>query len=511
VAIYQQANQDLLHLLEPVPENKKVRDFLNGITDPQCSNIKLNVLANPIYMNDFALMINYCATAIDMIKKNDSTSCQISDVNSGNLRGNGRGGRNKINRGGRGGLGRGGRGHQGNNTDSNRGGRGGHGRGRGRGRGRNDPNDQLIGRGYSRDDWNNLSQAEKNRIYRARERFKTACTVAALLRDQHADSHADDLLTMVPSVVNLPPSQNGDQQQGRASSQVSQVSLASVGQSMNRCQGSIGAYNTRGRKECQLASLMQNNIADGIQTCRAELDSHADTCGVNNVALIVEHLGKVAEVHGFSKSMQAMQNIPIVKAALAYDDCITGETVILKINQALYFGDQLTHILLNQNQMRSNGLIVDDCPKHLSGGKSMHSITIEEHHLTIPLKLNGVMSSFNVRTPTKDELYNCQHIDITSPTVEWEPYSTQFEEAESRLSDYEDTRRELKSLDVLCDDFHDKIMRRTMAASKVSKTQLFVNSEELAKKWLVGLKVAQDTVKATTQHLIRNTIHPIER
>jgi len=226
VAIYQQANQDLLHLLEPVPENKKVRDFLNGITDPQCSNIKLNVLGNPIYMNDFALMINYCATAIDMIKKNDSTSCQISDVNSGNLRGNGRGGRNKINRGGRGGLGRGGRGHQGNNTDSNRGGRGGHGRGRGRGRGRNDPNDQLIGRGYSRDDWNNLSQAEKNRIYRARERFKTACTVAALLRDQHADSHADDLLTMVPSVVNLPPSQNGDQQQGRASSQVSQVSLA---------------------------------------------------------------------------------------------------------------------------------------------------------------------------------------------------------------------------------------------------------------------------------------------
>jgi hypothetical protein len=121
------------------------------------------------------------------------------------------------------------------------------------------------------------------------------------------------------------------------------------------------------------------------------------------------------------------------------------------------------------------------------------------------------MSFFNVRTPTKDELYNCQHIDITSPTVEWEPYSTQFEEAESRLNDYEDTRRELKSLDVLWDDFHDKIMRRTMAASKVSNTQLFVNSEELAKKWLVGLKVAQDTVRATTQHLTRNTIHPIER
>jgi hypothetical protein len=35
VAIHQQAHQDLHRLGEPVPENKKVRDFLNGINDPQ--------------------------------------------------------------------------------------------------------------------------------------------------------------------------------------------------------------------------------------------------------------------------------------------------------------------------------------------------------------------------------------------------------------------------------------------------------------------------------------------
>jgi hypothetical protein len=44
VAIHQQAHQNLIRLGEPVPENKKVRDFLQGITDPQCSNIKLNTL-----------------------------------------------------------------------------------------------------------------------------------------------------------------------------------------------------------------------------------------------------------------------------------------------------------------------------------------------------------------------------------------------------------------------------------------------------------------------------------
>lgn len=44
VAIHQQAHQELVHLGEPIPENKKVRDFLQGIMDSQCNNIKLNVL-----------------------------------------------------------------------------------------------------------------------------------------------------------------------------------------------------------------------------------------------------------------------------------------------------------------------------------------------------------------------------------------------------------------------------------------------------------------------------------
>jgi predicted transcriptional regulator len=49
----------------------------------------------------------------------------------------------------------------------------------------------------------------------------------------------------------------------------------------------------------------------------------------------MEYLGKIAEVHGFSKSMEAMKDIPIVEAALAYDNPSSGETVILVLNQAL--------------------------------------------------------------------------------------------------------------------------------------------------------------------------------
>jgi hypothetical protein len=57
-------------------------------------------------------------------------------------------------------------------------------------------------------------------------------------------------------------------------------------------------------------------------------------------------------------------NIPIVKAATAYTDS-AGITYILVLNQALCLPD-LDHSLLNPNQMRAKGIIVDDCPQHLS-------------------------------------------------------------------------------------------------------------------------------------------------
>jgi len=147
-------------LNEPIPENKKVRDFLNGITDPHCATIKLNVLSNNTYMNDFHEMVNYVASAIDMTTKNTSTAArQISELNRSNIsngsRGRGRGRR----RGGLGGRGRGGRGRS---------------RGRGGGRGRSDSSTTSSTRSYSAEEWQNLSYSQKQEVYRQRERLATA-------------------------------------------------------------------------------------------------------------------------------------------------------------------------------------------------------------------------------------------------------------------------------------------------------------------------------------------------
>jgi hypothetical protein len=163
-----------------------------------------------------------------------------------------------------------------------------------------------------------------------------------------------------------------------------------------------------------------------------ELDSHADTCGVNHVAKVLEIYGQVAQVSGFAESMTPLQDIPIVKAALAYDMPETGEVIVLIINQALYFGDALSNVLLNPNQLQLNNITVDYVPKHLST-KLTHSIIINEENFTIPLKLNGIISYFNARTPTNDEINNCSHIILTSLN-EWNPYSTEFLDNEQEVA-----------------------------------------------------------------------------
>jgi hypothetical protein len=127
-------------------------------------------------------------------------------------------------------------------------------------------------------------------------------------------------------------------------------------------------------------------------------------------------------------------NIPIVKAATAYTTP-TGVTYILVLNQALYF-PELDHSLLNPNQMRVNGVVVDDCPRHLSDPSkpSTHSIFFPEHDVRIPLEMGGVISRFSTRRPTSEELEHCLWLPLTGD-LEWDPYASSFAENERNISE----------------------------------------------------------------------------
>jgi hypothetical protein len=340
--------------------------------------------------------------------------------------------------------------------------------------------------------------------------MNTARTVAALLREQDiysGNQTRDDVSTITqPIPANVSATDSG--QQSMQATPTTTPVVNNISYMMNR--RSIGAYHTINSydkvvRQVQAARTNQNERE--IRHCRAELDTHADTYGVNNTANILEYLGKVAEVSGFSSSVGVLKEVPIVKAAVAYDHPTTGETVILIINQALYFDDNIEHLLLNPNQMKANGVEVDNIPMHLSAGKSTHSILFPEAKYRIPLNLHGVISYFNIRTPTLQEINTCETLTLTSQGIEWQPYSPEVHEQELQ---YKSEFKGISILPISHESYSDNIMRQLNKLT-TKESSLEVNEATLAKRWGIPSKVAQNTIRATTQNFIRSTLHLIER
>lgn len=83
---------------------------------------------------------------------------------------------------------------------------------------------------------------------------------------------------------------------------------------------------------------------------RSELDSHADTCCIGDNALVLYYHNQTVYVAPFLDSFGTEDQVPIVTAAIAYDDPINAQTYIIIVQQALYVGDKLPHNLINAFQ-----------------------------------------------------------------------------------------------------------------------------------------------------------------
>jgi hypothetical protein len=276
---------------------------------------------------------------------------------------------------------------------------------------------------------------------------------------------------------------------------------------------------------------------------RTELDSRADTCCVGASARVIEYTGRHCQVHAFNPRYKPLTKVPIVKAVTAYDTN-DGEVLILCMNQALYFGDEMPNTLLNPNQLRSHGVIVDDCPIHLSPDKrSTHSLYFPDEQVRLPLELHGCISYLPTRLPTMDEINRCQWLELTSDT-DWDPYSEDFANRESKAqaNDLPEPKERLEIFSVTAEElFHSGDQMMASISSVFSEQQVLqhplfnqpsrlpqsvdvtvdglstgkvtsqISSEQLAKKWGIGVKAAEKTLDATTQKFIRSSVHPIER
>lgn len=271
-----------------------------------------------------------------------------------------------------------------------------------------------------------------------------------------------------------------------------------------------------------------------------EADTNADTCCLGTNFIVLHYTNRVADVYAYDKSIEPIHNVPIVSGATAYDCPTTRTTYILVFNEALYYGQQLDHTLLNPNQLRAYGLGFWDNPYDTE-----RPLAIEvNRELSIPLQTKGTKVQFQSRVPTKDELQHCQHVHVTSRN-EWNPSQLEMTMAqverqeeeiqwkrvicgmttnttlyldpssdEAVLNEIESTfanlndGRVVQETTVYDEDTLDLPARRTFISTDRHTTN---TAEALAERFGIGLQRARETMKATLQRGMRSAILPIAR
>ena len=172
---------------------------------------------------------------------------------------------------------------------------------------------------------------------------------------------------------------------------------------------------------------------------KIELDSHADTIVAGANCCILSYTGRVCDVAPYREDYEAVSDVPIVKAATAWQSPLTGQVYILILNEALWMGDSLEHTLLNPNQIRHYGHKVQDDP---TSDSPMYIMT-HDASFSLELEMSGTIVHANTHTPTSLELQQCPHI-ILSSAREWDPANVSFSRSSCSLEE-EVTRISVRS------------------------------------------------------------------
>jgi hypothetical protein len=526
---YMTINQDsyanLSQYGEIISKEKHVRDLLQGIKDNSAAAnaAKGAILATPTLRNSFDNAVAHLATTLQLnMSMNDIRNISASGTQNNHGRGGGYQGGRQYNRGGRGG-------------------------GQGRGRGRN-----LYLGSYSPEQWRKLSKEDKQKVYEGRTKSaeqrsqqgnytqggRTANPgrgVSSIVVQQQGDP--DNHSQITGFITNTPSKAN-----------VSQIQASTVDNSIlqGTLSGSAAVGDKRPNTDSAGSFMLQRRINTCVTTSRTriishvkksfnfkskvvhgncKLDPHADTSIAGPNCVMLEFTEQVVNISAFSEKLEMMENIPIVTAATAIDNPKkTGETTILVIGQAIYMGDKVQNTLLCPNQMRVNGIHVDDIPMHLapSSKPSTHSIHCPDDNFNIPLFLKGIFSYFPSRTPTKDELETCKHIYLTNDMY-WDPHSEMFQEQENNINehntgDYYISAHQRQIMSVQRNDMHhistaydDSHTISQIASATSTNHQYKTTAERLSSLWNIGLETAKKTVQVTAQKGIRHTTLPIEQ
>ena len=152
-----------------------------------------------------------------------------------------------------------------------------------------------------------------------------------------------------------------------------------------------------------------------VQGTRLGFDTWADTSCAGRHAFIESFVeGKTVNAVGFSSSLGALENLPIVNAVYAYD-FNDGRTILLENCNAIYVGESMEDSLVNPLQCEDNGVKVDLHPLRFypQHEDECQQLSFEDG-TNIPLIFDGVLPCIMVRRPNSYELDTCKRLKLTS-------------------------------------------------------------------------------------------------
>ena len=280
-----------------------------------------------------------------------------------------------------------------------------------------------------------------------------------------------------------------------------------------------------------------------------EDDTHADTVCFGKNFRMIEHTGRVCDVVPYDDNYAPRKDVPIVTACTATQCPDSGEIVIVIIRQGLWFGRSLDHSLINPNQLRVYGCVVNNDPTD----KSRFFGIDTNQDFRIPFETEGAVVKWKSWVPTDEELYaqGNRHIYVTDDY--WDPENVQLSSVTAHTPEEEEFRtlcslHHMGHVDEIDDEFAvstgepvtDEIFVKraissvNIASSRRLETDLYVHAdirdplvyvgavgaenrhsavtaEELSKKWRCSLDTASSTLKLTTQRGIRHAQRPLGR
>ena len=272
---------------------------------------------------------------------------------------------------------------------------------------------------------------------------------------------------------------------------------------------------------------------------RIELDSHAITVVLDSNCVVLHHMGKVCAVSSYMDEYDAITDVPVVRGATLWMDQHTNDEYILVFNEALWMGDTLTHSSINPNQLPAFGTLVQDNPYHTDP----LGIKPSPYDFEIPLRTAGTIIYADTHAPTQSELATLPFIVLTS-SADWDPHHVWFpshdvEEANRATINAIQSRQQRDLHQYGCysiepglqgtvDDpaafpirlisavqIHDHLqLKEDVPSSKTfdtSERKSTVSASHLSKRWFIGLKQATQTIKSTSQRLLRSAILPLLR